>query len=151
MDKTTHAGKRKARGAGGWQKPQGSLSGKPHLSGGHADKGRGLPGGGECRPHPPDTRTQDRSLLGSKAAQTPHGELSSKGLPAWSREARPKTLKCWHTPPHCTCLLGNASGKMLWGSQTQIQQRAHSVDPRPLLLKMDRLTPSSGGMLTIAR
>ena len=67
----------------------------------------------------------------------PHTEnCPLRGLPAQSREASAKPAKCWHSQPHCTRLLRNATGgKMLWGSQTQIQQRAHSVDPQTSFLK----------------
>ena len=86
---------------------------------------------------PPSRHRTRTGHYWARRQRRPHTEnCPLRGLPAWSREASAKPSKCWHTP---TSLHMSARkchrGKMLWGSQTQIQQRAHSVDPQTSSLK----------------
>lgn len=85
------------------------------------------------------TQDTDRSLLGSKAAQTPHGELSSKGASSVEPGGQSKTLQvlAYATSLHMSarkCL----RGKDAVGQSDPNTTEGALGGPPDLLLKMDR-------------
>ena len=116
--------------AGGWQKPQRSPSRKPHLSGGHTDKGRGLPGGrGVSRP-PSRHRTRTGHYWARRQCR-PHTE-SSKGASSVEPGGQCEALQVLAHPTSLHISAHKATGGRCCGAvRPKYTKRRTRWTPRP--------------------